>query len=291
MVKFIIIGPLTRDRIFRKELKFESVGGAVYYQSSVFSGFGIDHTVLTTLAEKDKDLMDNLPQNTQIIPLYTHKTMEFENIYPDNNPNHRIQRASIPHNPVKPQDLSNINLKNYHALLLSPLSPYDIPLDTVEYLSSQDIPIYLGAQGYLRHVKNNIIVLKPWKNYKKFLDMVEFLFLDEIEARIILGNPDVGCPEIARKLSTYGPGEVIITRGERGALIYSKIRNKVYHLPILPPQKIVDPTGLGDTFMAAYAVKKLDTDDPVECGKFASRIASLKMGYEGAFRKNIIKKN
>ena len=78
---------------------------------------------------------------------------------------------------------------------------------------------------------------------------------------------------------------MIITRGDRGAVIYSQIiaENKNIHdIPSFPPEEIVDPTGLGDTFMAAYAVKKLETPDPVECGRFAAHISSLKMGQKGA---------
>lgn len=284
MAKFMIIGPLTKDRIVKKDFVYESIGGAVYYQSAVFSGFGVENTVLTTLAEKDKALLDNLPETSQVIPIYTDKTMEFENIYPDNNPNHRIQKANISHNPISPSYFHGIDFEIYDALLLSPLSPFDVPLDTMEYLRGQGKPIYLGAQGYIRYIEGDNLVLKPWEDYKIFLKLVKILFLDEMEARIILENHDSNCSEIARILSALGPEEVIVTRGDQGVLIYSKRKDGIYHLPVFPPRKIVDPTGLGDTFMAAYAVKKLETDDPEECGKFASMISSRKMEYKGAFR-------
>lgn len=291
MANFLIIGPLTRDRIVKKGSVYESIGGAVYYQSAVFSEIGIDNTVVTTLAEKDKDLIHNLQGATEVIPIFTPETMEFENIYPDDNPNHRIQRSCIPDNSINIYDLRNINFEDFNALLLSPLSPADIPLNTLKYLSEEGIPIYLGAQGYLRHQEKCKVVLNPWKDYKNFLMYANFLFLDEMEARIILGRSTESCEEITRILSNFGPEEVIITRGDRGALIYSSKDSKhgIYKIPAFPPSQIVDPTGLGDTFMAAYAVKKLDTDDPEECGIFAAKISSLKMEHKGAFKK--LKKN
>lgn len=285
MAKFMMIGPLSRDRIVKKDTVFNSIGGAVYYQSAVFSAFGVNNTVVTTLAESDKDLLQEFHEITRVVPVYTDQTMEFENIYPDDDPNHRIQRSNIPSNPILPTDFRDIKWETYNALLLSPLSPYDLPFKTIKYLSKQNVPIYLGAQGYLRYKEDDSLVLKPWKESKKYLKHVRILFLDEVEARVILGKTAESCTEIAHTLSIFGPEEVIITRGDQGALIYSKRHDEYFNIPIFPPEKTVDPTGLGDTFMAAYTLKKMETDNPERCGKFASKIASLKMEHRGAFKK------
>jgi sugar/nucleoside kinase (ribokinase family) len=283
MVDFIIIGPLSRDRIIKGDKVYDAVGGPVYYQAAVFSAFGVDNTVVTTLARDDEELLEGFTELSRIIPVYKERTMEFENIYPDDNPNHRIQKSKVPINPIITSDFDDIDFKSIKALLLSPLSPYDIPLETLEFLENQGKPIYLGAQGYLRYIDGFNISLKPWINFKNFLKQVDFLFLDELEARILLGDTDGNCGEIARTLTLFGPEEVIITRGDRGALIYSK-RVGIYDIPAVYTEKIVDPTGLGDTFMAAYALKKQETSDPLECGRFATKISSLKMERKGAFR-------
>jgi sugar/nucleoside kinase (ribokinase family) len=286
MAKFIIIGPLAKDKIVKSDKIYPSIGGAVYYQTAVFSRLGIDNTAIITLAEKDDDLINDLPSDTDIIPICTKETMEFENIYPDDNPNHRIQRAFIPNNPINPGSISKIIFKDFDAILLSPLSPSDIPLNTLKYLSQFKKPIYLGAQGYMRHIENGKVVLKPWVDYGKFLKYVKLLFLDELEARVILGMFTGNCDEIARKLTSFGPEEVIITRGDHGALIYSRKTRVIesYDIPAFPPKKITDPTGLGDTFMAAYAAEKLESDNPEVCGIFASLVSSIKMEHKGAFQ-------
>jgi len=286
MANFIIIGPLARDKIIKNDTIYQSIGGAVYYQTAVFSRLGINNTVIMTLAEKDYYLINDLPGDTTIIPIYAEETMEFENIYPDDNPNHRIQRAFIPNNPINPDKIPKINFSDFDAILLSPLSPSDIPLNTLKYLSRFKTPIYLGAQGYMRHIENGKVVLKPWDNYRKFLKYVKLLFLDEMEARVILGMFKGNCDEIARRLSSFGPEEVIITRGDQGALIYPKsVRvTEPYDIPAFPPKQITDPTGLGDTFMAAYAAEKVESDNPEVCGIFASLVSSLKMEHQGAFQ-------
>ena len=241
MANFIIIGPLARDKIIKNDTIYQSIGGAVYYQTAVFSRLGINNTVIMTLAEKDYYLINDLPGDTTIIPIYAEETMEFENIYPDDNPNHRIQRAFIPNNPINPDKIPKINFSDFDAILLSPLSPSDIPLNTLKYLSRFKTPIYLGAQGYMRHIENGKVVLKPWDNYRKFLKYVKLLFLDEMEARVILGMFKGNCDEIARRLSSFGPEEVIITRGDQGALIYPK-SVRVTEPYDIPAKQITDPT-------------------------------------------------
>ncbi|HTX61469.1 MAG TPA: PfkB family carbohydrate kinase [Methanobacterium sp.] len=285
MVKFLLIGPISKDHITKGNKVYNSIGGAVYYQSAVFSELGIENTVVTTLNYKDKYLLGNFPEDTEIIPIYTSRTLEFDNLYHDDDPNHRIQKARADENPIKPTEFKNVDLKSYSSILLSPLTSYDIPLETIQFLRKQDKPLYMGAQGYLRCIMNDKIFLRPWEEFKDYLKHLEYLFLDESEARVILNDHGNNLAETARKLETLGPQEVIITQGDRGAVVYSGKYDKVYDIPAKPPEKIVDPTGMGDTFMAAYAAKKLDTEDPLICASFAAQISSEKMAQKGAYKK------
>jgi len=46
----------------------------------------------------------------------------------------------------------------------------------------------------------------------------------------------------------------------------------------------MDPTGLGDTYMAAYATKRMLSSKPKTCGIFASMVATMKLEKIGAFQ-------
>ena len=46
----------------------------------------------------------------------------------------------------------------------------------------------------------------------------------------------------------------------------------------------MDPTGLGDTFMAAYVTKRIETPDPRTCGIFASIVSTMKLEKIGVFK-------
>ena len=43
---------------------------------------------------------------------------------------------------------------------------------------------------------------------------------------------------------------LIVTRGEEGATIY--VDDEEYHIPVVPPRKVVDPTGVGDAFRGGF---------------------------------------
>jgi len=285
MSKFIIIGPLTRDTILREGMRYHSTGGAVYYQSAVLSRLGADVTALITLSQRDEELLNAFSKDIEIIPLFFEKTMEFENIYPNHDPNHRIQKANVPKNPVEPNDLPD-DIGSYDAVLLCPLSPMDIPIETIEHISKYNVPIYLGAQGYLRQLKDHKVILKPWHNFQKFLKYINMVFIDEVEAMVIMEKGIHELNLIGTELSHFGPDEVIITRGDRGALIYSSTSAYTYKIPAFPPKQSMDPTGLGDTYMAAYVTKRMETSNLETCGIFASMVSTMKLEKIGAFQGN-----
>ena len=285
MPKFIIIGPLTRDTILREGLKYHTTGGAVYYQAAVLSKLEADVTAVITLSSEDEELLNAFPSKVNVIPLFFHETMEFKNIYPDINPNHRVQKANVPKNPIMPENLPK-NMGDYDAILLCPLSPSDIPIETIKYISTFNIPIYLGAQGYLRQLNHHKVILKPWNHFQDFLKYIEIVFIDEVEAKVIMDKKNHELSFIGRELALFGPEEVIITRGDRGAMIYSSLKKRTYEIPAFPPKQTMDPTGLGDTYMAAYVTKRIEKSDPETCGIFASMVSTMKLEKIGAFQGN-----
>jgi sugar/nucleoside kinase (ribokinase family) len=285
MSNVTLIGPITEDTIIKNNSTYKSIGGAVYYQSSVLNQLKVNTKTIITLAENDKELLNGFSKNIEIIPIFVDKTMKFQNIYPDSDPNHRIQKAHIPFNPIEVKNIVSLDLTNSNAILLGPLCPHDIPLETIEYLSKFKIPIYLGAQGYLRYLKGEKIVLRPWNDFQKFLKFVNILFIDENEAKTILGT-QISLNHVAKTLASFGPEEVIITQGNNGSTIYSKKRDEIYKIPAFSPKRTEYPTGLGDTYMAAYAARKLEIEDPKKCGIFAAAASVIKLENKGAFKGN-----
>ena len=52
----------------------------------------------------------------------------------------------------------------------------------------------------------------------------------------------------------------------------------------MPPRRVADATGCGDTYLAAYLARRLSGAECAECARFAAAAASLNIEALGAFR-------
>ncbi|WP_297479293.1 carbohydrate kinase family protein [Thermococcus sp.] len=90
------------------------------------------------------------------------------------------------------------------------------------------------------------------------------IFPNEREAKLITGLNDVR--KSAEELYSWGTELVVITRGERGVLIYD---GDFHEFPALPVEGEIDPTGAGDAFAGGFLaglVKGKRLDDCVKLG-------------------------
>jgi sugar/nucleoside kinase (ribokinase family) len=79
---------------------------------------------------------------------------------------------------------------------------------------------------------------------KRLMKKVHLFVANDGEARALSGENNL--IQAARKLSSMGPKMVVIKKGEHGVLFYSK--NTMFSFPAYPVDRVVDPTGAGDTF-------------------------------------------
>ncbi|HEX8524281.1 MAG TPA: PfkB family carbohydrate kinase [Tepidisphaeraceae bacterium] len=78
----------------------------------------------------------------------------------------------------------------------------------------------------------------------KLLKMIHGLVLNDGEARLLTGKKNL--IEAAREVLAMGPRFVVIKKGEHGCLMCSE--RETFVLPAYPADKVVDPTGAGDSF-------------------------------------------
>ena len=84
---------------------------------------------------------------------------------------------------------------------------------------------------------------KP-KSFERFLDKVDILLLNDIEARQFSGEANL--MKAAGKIVGRGPKAVVIKKGEHGVIYFSKKRHFI--APAYFLDTVRDPTGAGDTF-------------------------------------------
>jgi sugar/nucleoside kinase (ribokinase family) len=77
---------------------------------------------------------------------------------------------------------------------------------------------------------------------------VDVVVLNDAEARQLTEQP--GLVKAARIIRSWGASYVVIKKGEHGVLLFGE--EGVFAVPAYPLEKIVDPTGAGDTFAGGF---------------------------------------
>jgi len=88
-------------------------------------------------------------------------------------------------------------------------------------------------------------------------------------------------PSACDSLHDSGPGTIIITMGERGAILSLNSGSKSYLIQGLSPPVIVDPTGCGDTLAAVAFHAYIVGDDILDAVVEGSRWAAAKAAFSG----------
>jgi ribokinase len=150
---------------------------------------------------------------------------------------------------------------------------FEIPLASVEH--AMDIAA--------RHGVPVVLNAAPAKTAPdSLLAKADYLIVNEWEARALTGV-DVGDVasgfQAADRLRGMGVGVVILTLGERGALLASP--QQTTHFPTRAVQ-VVDTTAAGDAFVAAFGVSLIGGLDLPQAIRFANAAGTLAVTRFGA---------
>jgi len=76
------------------------------------------------------------------------------------------------------------------------------------------------------------------------LRRIDGLVMNDSEAKLLSGDENL--VSAGHKVLALGPRFVVIKKGEHGAMFFSK--HETYVLPAFPTERVIDPTGAGDSF-------------------------------------------
>ncbi|MDD5027021.1 MAG: PfkB family carbohydrate kinase [Candidatus Omnitrophica bacterium] len=122
------------------------------------------------------------------------------------------------------------------------------------FLANVDPDIQRHLLGHMRSPK--LIALDSmnyWINNKRksllrLLRQVHIYVANDQEARSL--SQEHNLIQAARALRSFGPKMVLIKKGEHGVLFYND--KFIFSLPAYPADKVIDPTGAGDTFAGGF---------------------------------------
>jgi len=129
-----------------------------------------------------------------------------------------------------------------------------IPADFLDsqyvFLANTHPALQMDTLASLKSVKlavadtMNLWIQTERQHLEKLLTKIHGLVLNDGEARLLTGQKNL--ITAARDVLKMGPKFVVIKKGEHGCLLLSE--RDTFVLPAFPADKVVDPTGAGDSF-------------------------------------------
>jgi sugar/nucleoside kinase (ribokinase family) len=280
-----LIGPVSRDIIrLPGRPERQQPGGAVYYAGMALRALGVPVNIITRLAEQDQaELLTPLRRaGATITALPSPHTTSFINSYsPDTD--ERMQQVRACADPFTLKDMPHISTQ---WIYFAPLLEDDISTALIRPVADRGgHRIALDAQGMLRHVQDGKVLPARWRDKYEILPHIDILKASAKEAERITGqsNPEMA----ARILCGRGADHALVTLGNAGAIICH--RGALIRQPAFRPADdwpVIDPTGCGDTFLAAYLACIIKGQQAAYAGRFAAVAAAQKLTAFGALSAN-----
>ena len=108
----------------------------------------------------------------------------------------------------------------------------------------------------------------------KVIEAVDIIFMDEDEVRLYAQEPNL--VKAARIIHDHGVKAVIAKRGEHGVLLFNQ--DMAFAAPAFPLDRVVDPTGAGDSFAGGFMGYLAETGDTTPEGFRRAAIMGSVMG-------------
>ena len=150
-------------------------------------------------------------------------------------------------------------------LFLANIDP-ELQLDVLDQMERRPELVALDSMNFWIDGKRQAL--------NRIVSSADVLFMDEGEARDYAQEGNL--VTAARAIMAKGPGAVVIKRGEHGVLVFSG--DSIFSAPAFPLDRVVDPTGAGDTFAAGFIGYIAATGDKTPDGYRRAAVLGSVMG-------------
>lgn len=174
-----------------------------------------------------------------------------------------------------PESLSDEGLKAVQSagiILLQREIPDFVNIQVAKAARDASVPVVLDAGGMDSPVP------------EKLLSFIDILSPNETELARLTKMPTESFEQISRavgKCHQMGVKQVLVKLGANGSALFTEGEEPIRQ-PIISAPKVLDTTGAGDTFTAAFAVALVEGKSKQECMTFAAAAASLCVQVKGA---------
>ena len=252
-MNLLIVGTVAYDAIETPYGKTDKIlGGAATYIGLSASALGVKSSIVSVVGDdfeqKNIDLLNNKQVNTQGIEVVKGgKTFFWSGKYHENM-NFRdtlVTELNVLENfsPKVPDEF-----KSPSVVMLGNLAPKVQELALTQLNQKPTLTVLDTMNFWMDHT---------WDDLIEVIKMVDVLTINEEESRQLADEQNILIA--AKKILTMGPKFVLIKRGEYGAILFGE--NKIFSVPALPLEKVIDPTGAGDTFAGGFVGYLTKTQD------------------------------
>ncbi len=270
MVELVVLGHVSIDTIvFPEGRRIDMPGGAAAAVATSASLAGAKVGLVTKIGEDfPREWLEKLSQYVDIrgVHVLPGKTIHIWVIYREDGSVESPVELGVAENMGKtpiPEEYMGAEL--FH---IAPIPPKE-QLKAMKRLERKRISLDFNPTYYDDYRRKPALV-------RELVSRSEIIFPNEREAKLITGLNEV--KKSAEELYSWGADLVVITRGEKGVLVYD---GDLYEFPALPVEGEIDPTGAGDAFAGGFLaglVKGKRLDDCVKLGLTRAREVLKKKG-------------
>ena len=219
-------------------------GGVVVYSGLTFSRLRISTGVLTNVAARDRAVVDLLTEAGIAVEVGdSEATTEFVNhVTGDRRRQELLSRAT----PISASQLTGIAAGVPHVYL-GPLHPLDIEPEAMKVLQAVD-RVSMDIQGYTRRIEGTDVLSGVSEHLRPALEQADIVTASRNETEAVVGFYG---EELEAIVQSFGIEEWLTTDGKEGGWVLTRSGQR-HEFPAAPVEKVIDPTGAGDVFFAAY---------------------------------------
>ncbi|WOL10996.1 hypothetical protein Cni_G19757 [Canna indica] len=174
--------------------------------------------------------------------------------------------------PEDPRDEDLEVVRSAGVVLLQREIPDRVNIQVAQAAKGAGVPVILDAGGMEAPVPDEL------------LKLVDIFSPNETELSRLTGMPTETFEQIShavKKIHSKGVHKVLVKLGSKGSALFVEGEDPIKQ-PIIPASKVLDTTGAGDTFTAAFAVALVECKPMKQCLEFAAAAASLCVQVKGA---------
>jgi len=256
-IDYLVVGHICHDLTIDGMV----TGGSAAYSGSTAQVMGC-RTAIVTSSAPGNDWHTVLP-GVSIHLKPSAKTTVFENVY---EPTGRIQTIHAVADKIRSKDIPAA-WQRASIVHLAPIAN-EVDPDIIHLFSNSLVG--LTPQGWMRHWDDQgHVSAREWTAAKTYL---------RLAAAVIISDEDLLSREMLDQFREWSR-LLVMTRGSGGCTVF--LGEDVRHFSA-PPGKVVDTTGAGDIFAAAFLVRMFQTGgNPSEAARVANEVATMSISANG----------